>query len=504
MGVLSNLLSDGSKLVVGTDLDTVCAGEIVSGRIFAVFKKPWPKTVKLMLEFYGYESTHVTWNEPVHGDKETTRRARSCQPVMSIQFVLADFSNAGGEPDSYEYPFSFRLPDDLHSTLCDRRPTGGTGGSCRLHYGLRTGLLDLAEAETRGMTMQESVIKVKKWAMMAEAPLVVSARVQPAVAPKPTTKGPSEKQLRQSCLSSLFCGGKPGSISLGVAVADMHAGRGQVLTFTVDVRNYSSRAVRKMTAIIEERVHWKAEENRRKGEDLILRTIAAGSRAGAKIAGSARLPGGAREAAAVDQDAAEMKQRLESALATGGDGCMRLQVSPDARESHSGELISCKHTLKVTLDVGDGMYNNPKLSVDLKVITRPGEAPVAPFGLHYLPNLYSEAEKRNAKAKLPKEASGVAVARPLELPVPPAPFGGTELAVGPAGSVVVYYRDGDTTAASVPGASSSSLPMVEASAAAVEVVQPATELTKLAELHVTGILNDDEYTFAKQKAIQSV
>jgi hypothetical protein len=52
------------KLVVVTDFDTACAGGVVSGRVYAFLEKPLASSTRLMLEFYGSETSHVQWAEP--------------------------------------------------------------------------------------------------------------------------------------------------------------------------------------------------------------------------------------------------------------------------------------------------------------------------------------------------------------------------------------------------------------------------------------------------------
>jgi len=169
-GVVSNLFSDDAvELIVVTDNDKVCAGGIVAGRIVAVFKKPPAAAARLMLEFYGNERTRCKWTETFYSqdnrlqstttstgqdrDHSTDEAHRffdynslpgkadgggdggaeyasyiSCEgtsshPVVSVEWVLADHL-ADCAPGSYEYPFSFRLPADLASSLCEHKHDG--------------------------------------------------------------------------------------------------------------------------------------------------------------------------------------------------------------------------------------------------------------------------------------------------------------------------------------------------------------------------------------------
>ena len=151
MGILSNIFSDGNTLLIVTDHTSVCAGGVVTGRVHALFKKPPPPSTRIMLEFYGdevtrckwtettyHESTAVTGEEDNSGTTTTTYNASSTHPMVSIEWVLAELSEL--TPGCYVYPFSFTLPADLSSSLCENGHSGPP--ACLLHYGLRTGLVE--------------------------------------------------------------------------------------------------------------------------------------------------------------------------------------------------------------------------------------------------------------------------------------------------------------------------------------------------------------------------
>lgn len=287
------IFSEGSKLSIVTDVDTAYAGTVVSGRVYAIFKQPPPPTARLMLGFYGSETTRCKWQETVSStswNSETQKDETSSStytytaaeefPVLSLEWVLADLTQSGGgAPGSYEYPFSFRLPVDLPSSLCATSGSAMVGQApkrCRLTYGLRTGLLTAEEAadapeevhntasRTSGAAKAAQAVvkgikaaigaKVKKWALLAEAPLVLHAKVQEAVLQKSHETGPLEKRIPQTCLSCLFCCGTPGSVMMSVAFCDKQLGPGQTVCFAVAVRNYSARSIREMLVSIEEKV----------------------------------------------------------------------------------------------------------------------------------------------------------------------------------------------------------------------------------------------------------
>jgi len=172
--------------------------------------------------------------------------------------------------------------------------------------------------------------------------------------------------------------------------------------------------------------------------------------------------------------AAGMDIEMHDALTRGGAGCMQLTLNPDTRDSYEGKLLWCRHHLRVTLDMGDG--SNPSQHINLQslnlsrggaaaggkaVVAGSTEPPKVPFGLKWLPEFYSDAEKRAAKPKLPKKWDPT-VARLAELPVPAAPFGGAAdevYFIGPPGSVVLYQNNrAKPKPSATPGAAAGVIP----------------------------------------------
>lgn len=139
------------------------------------------------------------------------------------------------------------------------------------------------------------------------------------------------------------------------------------------------------------------------------------------------------------------------AAAAGGDGVMKLQVSPDARDSYNGSGITVSHRVIITLDVGSGS-DNPTIVSDLVLINRVGgqtsanaAAARSPKGFALLPQFHSDAERKNAKLKTPQEWDPT-VAPPMELPVSAAFSASHGIAPSEggmaAGTVVRYERSG--------------------------------------------------------------
>ena len=116
----------GGKLAVFTDAGTACAGDIISGRVYFVLKKPLASG-RLMLEFFGRELTHLRWHSTGGDDGSPNQGSdgsmQDTHPLLEVEWVLADYTKTGCEPGEYEFPFSFRLPGGLPPTLCEAKPT---------------------------------------------------------------------------------------------------------------------------------------------------------------------------------------------------------------------------------------------------------------------------------------------------------------------------------------------------------------------------------------------
>ena len=171
-----------------------------------------------------------------------------------------------------------------------------------------------------------------------------------------------------------------------------------------------------------------------------------------------------------------------------------------------------RHYLNVKLDVGKDGKTTHSPSIKLELTGSRARGLAVPHGLTVssihgvlfsrLAEFYSEAEKKNAEAKLPTSAT---VARLSELPTPAAPCGDVNAKVvpaGPAGSVVHYHN------VTTGGGGAAFAPMYEAPVPAVvdrdgssNIADLGGELQKLADLHASGGLSDEEFAQVKQKIL---
>ena len=211
-----------------------------------------------------------------------------------------------------------------------------------------------------------------------------------------------------------------------------------------------------------------------------------------EIAGTGALDKEALKAVAENAEGTKKQDYLEIYnTLTSGQQRSSLTISPDARDTYIGQVLHCSHQMNLTLMTGC-CITDPSVDLEVRIGPPPLQAAVATavavqaMGVPVVPMpegyALDEAEQAN-KQMLAQHNVGWT---PVVADVAVLPMGNVVL-----GGVEVQGMEAEGEAAVAP-------PPPVVMGAAVDVTG---ELEKLAQLREQGILNDEEFEAAKNKAL---
>ena len=471
---LSNAFASAGTLVIHLDTPGVYAGAQITGRVYAHIQKVIEATT-LQIEIFGREHSHVHWTTTHTTGSGKNRKthtkhhhAYANRTLMYIDVTLANFNGGSVQPGMYEFPFSAMMPPNLPSSMCAR----GGGGDCRVHYGVR------ARLHRPGWT---------KWDLTAQAPVVLQATPQPPIA-VPAFVEPNEQEVNVcGCFSQ-------GKVMLGAGFDDTLVSRGQTFGFGVACKNNSSTSINQVVCTIHERVSWRAGGHSNRS----WRKIAQMEIPTDQIAGTDALDKDAMKAVKEMAEAGKRKdyEEIYTALASGKQRSA-LTISPDARDTYHGQILSCSHYMELVLNTGC-CITDPTVGLDIRVGTPPLQQGIAvaamPAPMLVMPAdgqlVLSDEEQRNAQFSQMPEGWAPVVAEAVAVPMGQVVLGGCEVAV-----------DENAAAAGIPIMPMQQAQMPVAAAGGGGGANITAELAKLAELKAAGVLSDAEFEQAKNKAL---
>ena len=180
LSAVSNAFGSANRLVVKVDQEAVYTGGVVSGRVYAQINTATAAT-ELRIEVKGEEFAHVVWDDG-DGERKNYRHHRASHELLHLDTVLADFSAGGLTAGSYEYPFTFRMPPNLPSTMrTTEHGAAGDRGDCKISYGISVRLHRSGETKSD---------------LKSSTPIMVVAHPQPAQAPVAAFSDPVEQQVK--------------------------------------------------------------------------------------------------------------------------------------------------------------------------------------------------------------------------------------------------------------------------------------------------------------------
>lgn len=317
--------ASGATCLIRLNSPGVYAGSALSGSVYLSVSTPIDAQV-LQICISGKEYSHVHWtttrsvSDGNGGTRSETdhHHAYASRRLIDVTMPLATYPARMVSPGFYEHPFVAPLPVGLPSSMC----ASGGGGDCSISYKVS------ARLSRPGMF---------SWDVRAETPFVLCA-VPLMAAPFPYYAQPSTRPITVCCCIPR------GRATLGAAVDDTLAARGQTLGVNIAMRNESTVQPERLFVAVTEFVRWSAGGH----SNTSQRTVALSEFDPRTVAGFSRLsddeakqlsPGSGATSAGVLY---EMHARLQS-----GTNRTPLTIDPSARDTYAGGVLSTSHGLSL-------------------------------------------------------------------------------------------------------------------------------------------------------------
>jgi hypothetical protein len=335
-----------TKIGVRLDQSRLEAGEVVTGRVY--LSLPPPQQAKaafsgLHLRFYGEEYSQIARKRSGKEDlleKATQVLVHNDYPLVDLRGVRPTKSNG-----QYEYPFQFRLPSQLPSSmLCT---SGGSHASKRSFCEIRYHLEAYLSLPNGGLSRHASKIPVH----------VRAARQTNIRANDPVFMDPETFPVTSCCFWN------KGSVSLGWQADRSTVGPGEMVKVEARGQNRSQLDVESLTAQWVETVTWQTGNGRGKQHARTSRRTIVEQRLSVDPHSS---PWTARD----------VLRGYNNGLVQGDDILQNSQIPlrfslrlpEDARTTYTGASVQVQHILLVRINTAGGITTtSPELASRVRV-----------------------------------------------------------------------------------------------------------------------------------------
>ena len=222
----------GAKIVVQLSSPSYYAGSSMEGRIYLGVDKEQVDCAQLRIKLHGEEHVEIRQSRRDFDGRPANHRYRETSVFFNYDESIASFSEGFVRRGRYEFPFSFRIPPNLPSTL----EISMLRSKCVLRYSLEVRL------DRPGWTHFDVVHRIP----------VHIVGVVPLPPIRPLYYGPLTHSLR-SCFTN------PGDIMLaGMIDKDFVTPGDEIKAFFV-IRNCSTKEITSLSISLVERTHAKAQ-----------------------------------------------------------------------------------------------------------------------------------------------------------------------------------------------------------------------------------------------------
>lgn len=326
---------DGSRtcITAGSTLtgEIRCPDHSISNDIFS----------GVTLYFIGKEDVEVRYTESGHGTKGGGPKSKFAKKDIIRTIIPLDTSNSSVE--SGRYPFRFRVPDQLPSSLFYK---DGNGGYCSIRYKVKMHLM-------RGRD-QEIPIEI-----IAKPPSVAI----PSVADPMATK-----------IQFLYCMPQ-GSVTWAVGADNTRIGVGENLSINLGIKNESLVRLERVTAKLKQSVEWHTSGHSSTNKAVVRSasfsktdSMSPRSKDQLRRAKTRKASGPVSQAAPTTV----YEEVLDAAMQ--GTNRVTLPIPEYICQSYTGRLIKVRHYVSIKAKT-PSCFTDPKIHIPVEIVS-PQDVPV--------------------------------------------------------------------------------------------------------------------------------
>ena len=338
---MGNLSSSSTNvfLSVNNSHTKILAGSTISGEI----RCPDDGSITndlysgVALYFIGKEDADVLYDSGSRGHKHYSSKKRDI--VRTI--IPLDTSRTACK--SGHYPFSFRIPDLLPSSMFYK---DGNGGFCQVRYKVKL--------QIRGRAAQEVPIEI-----MTKPPLYsIPSLLDPTI----------ERIQMLHCISR-------GSITWSIAVDDTRVGVGETLTISLGIKNKSLVKLEHVKAKIIQIVEWYASGHSSTNKSFLRSaSFSKTDSMRPKSKAQLRLIKSRKVFSSASQSRRLTVQEEVTKAVQEGHNQLTFIIPQHACQSYTGRLIKIRHYVSIKAKTS-ACYTSPKIEIPIEIVS-PRDTPI--------------------------------------------------------------------------------------------------------------------------------